>query len=243
MFALLRNEGFDIQPDVTAAVRNGGILMGLDVQTPNLRDANFIGVQAYRGMSTVPLPCGSSDPASCGQHLSGNAQIRVAPAMEVNYATGPLQHGEALTRADELSLKLALGSDVLIDVVLHDVVMRLTNLTATTGNVTFAGVVSQADVNTVVIPQATQQFNRIIARDCAIVAPSTKCSCTADSGGFQLMSLIDFNRNCVITDEEMHSNGIVRALTSTDIINSSVGPGMSFSVRAKLVGAQLLPTP
>ena len=242
VFGLLRGEGFDIQPDVTTAVRNGGILMGLDVQTPNLRDANFIGVQAYRGMSAVPPPCGSSDPASCGQHLLGNAQIRVAPAMEVNYATGPLQQGEAVTRADELTLKLALGADVLIDVMLHDVVIRLTDLTATTGVATFAGVVSVRDVNDVVIPQAAKQFNRIIDRDCAIVAPATECTCALDSGGAGLVGLLDANRDCEVSDAEMLNNGIVRALTTPDI-DSSVGPGMSFAVRAKLVGAQLLPTP
>jgi hypothetical protein len=240
VFALLRGEGFDIQPDVTAAVRDGGILMGLDVQTPNLRDANLVGIQMYRGMSTVPLPCGSSDPASCGQHLLGNSQIRVAPAMQVNYATGPLQHGEALTRADELTLKLALGADVLIDVMLHDVVIRLTDLTATTGVATYAGVVSVQDFNDVVIPQTVKQFNRIIDRDCAIVAPATVCTCEEKSGGAYLVGFVDANRDCNVTDAEMRGNSIVRVLTSPDI-ESSVGPGMSFSVRAKLVGAQLLP--
>ena len=240
VFGLLRREGFDIQPDVTAALRNGGILMGLDVQTPNLRDANFIGAQAYRGMSAVPLPCASSDPASCGQHLVGNAQIRVAPAMEVNYATGPMQQGEAITRADELTLKLAIGTDVLINVMLHDVVIRLTDLTATSGNATFAGVVSETDVRDIVIPQAAKQFNRIIDRDCAIVAPATKCSCVSDSGGADLVELFDKNLDCEVSDQEMRSDSIVKTLTYPDI-ESSVGPGMSFSVRAKLVGAQLLP--
>ena len=241
VFSTLRGAGFDIQPDVTAAVRNGGILMGLDVQTPNLRDANLVGIQMYRGMSTVPLPCGSSDPASCGQHLSGNSQIRVAPAMEVNYATGPLRKGEALTNADELTLKLAIGADVLIDVMLHDVVIRMTDLTATTGNVTFAGVVSEMDVRDVVIPQAAKQFNRIIDRDCAVVAPSTKCSCALNSSGDKLVGLLDTNFDCDVSDGEMRSSPIVKTLTASDIIESSIGPGLSFAVRATLVRAQLLP--
>jgi hypothetical protein len=171
--------------------------------------------------------------------LSGNAQIRVAPAMQVNYATGPMQHGEAFTRADELTLKLALGTDVLIDVMLHDVVIRLTDLTATTGVATYAGVVSEADVRDIVIPQAAKQFNRIIDRDCAIVAPVGQCSCALDSGGADLVELFDKNLDCEVSDQEMRNNSIVKALTYPDV-ESSVGPGMSFSVRAKLVGAQLL---
>ncbi len=240
VFGTLRGAGFDIQPDVTAAVRNGGILLGLDVQTPSLRDANLVGLQAFRGLAAVPAPCTSSDPQSCGQHLLGNAQIRVAPALLANYATGQLHQGEATTFADELTLKLALGNDVLIDVNLHDVVVRLTDLTTTTANATFAGVVSEQDVHDIVIPQAAKQFNRIVDRDCAVVAPATTCSCAMKSSGEQLVGLLDTNRDCNVSDDEMRRNNLVRALTASDI-QSSVGPGLSFSVRAKLVAAQLLP--
>jgi hypothetical protein len=240
VFALLRTYGFDMQPDVTAAVRNGGILLGLDVQTPSLREANLVGVQAYHGVSTVPAPCTSGDPLSCGQHLLGNAQIRVAPSLGVNYATGPLRNGAAITYADALTLTLALGTDVLIDVTLHDVVVRLTDLTSTSGNATFAGIVSEQDVHDVVLPQTEKQFNRIIDRDCPMESPATACVCARNSSGEQLVDLLDTNRDCNVSDDEMRSNHVVRALTASDI-ESSVGPGLSFSVRAKLVAAQLLP--
>ena len=239
VFTTLRGIGFDIQPDVTAAVRNGGILIGLDVQTSSWRDAELIGVQPYLGMSAVPPPCESSDPLSCGQHLMGNASIRVAPANRGNLATGPLHVGEGLVRGDELTLKLAFANDVLIDITLHDAVMRLTEMTAVDGLAIISGVVAQQDVRDVVLPKAAKQFNRIVDRDCALAGPAMQCTCGADSGGAYLVKNLDYNLDCEISDTELGNNGTVRGLLTPDI-ESSVGPGLSFSVRTKLVRAKLI---
>ncbi len=239
---LLKGFGFDIRSTVAEGVRNGGILMGLDLQTTDFFDADVVAVQPFVGLSAVPAPCSTPDPQSCGQHLLGGAQIRVAPVTDDgrSYATGPLVSGRAELRAHAIPIQFSLADGVIVDVTLHDAAIRLTDISADGANAILAGVLSKQDIDTVVLPQAAIQLRRVLAQDCTVAPSGVGCHCHPNTGGASVAEYLDVNHDCQLSDTEVLESSKVRAFVTPDILDSSVGDGVSFAVRTRLVSAQLV---
>ncbi len=242
--AVLNTHGLDVRTSLRDGVRSGGILIGVDLQSVELsNNAELVGIQPYIGTAAVPPPCLSADPQSCGQHLHGDAVIRVQAPQPFSYATGPMTKGVVLAHADELPIKFALAEGVVVDLLLHDAVIRMSQMTSTEARGVFAGVVSKKDLQTVVLPQAVLQLRRVLARDCVAASGPTTCTCIADSAGATVAATFDDNKDCQLSDPEFYDDGLIKTLLAPDIFDSSIGEGVSFAVSTQLVSAQLAVTP
>ncbi len=239
-FATLRTYGFDIQPTLTAAIQNGDILLGLDVQTTSFEDAAIVGVQIRTGFDAAPSPCSADMPMVCGQHLHGGATLVADSAAPLMYSTGALAKGTLMTRGGILPVRLALDVDNFIELNLHDAAISI-NFQDTNPTGILAGVVPAADVARVIIPQTGLQFRRIIDQDCGSKAPGLHrkppyCQCRSKSRGSFLIELFDRNEDCIVDDQELLENSIIHTLLASDIEGVD-GPGVSFALAIKLVPA------
>lgn len=145
VFATLRIYGFDIQPSLTAAIQNGDILLGLDVQTTSFKDAAVVGVQIRKGFDAAPSPCSADMPMLCGQHLHGGGTLVADAAAPLMYSTGALAKGTLMTRGGILPVRLALDVDNFIELNLHDAAISI-NFQDTKPTGILAGVVPADDV-------------------------------------------------------------------------------------------------
>ena len=240
VFNLLRSNGFEIQPTLTAAIQNGDILLGLDVQTPNMQNADSVNVQVRTGFAASPTPCSGDAPIMCGQHLHGDATIVVDAPTPSLYSTGALSKSVLLTRGGILPVRLALEKNNYIELNLHEAAVSITfEDTNPTG--TLAGVVLAADIERVLVPQIGLQFRRIVDEDCGTKVPGRHrrlqyCQCRAQSRGFYLLALFDQNEDCLVSDQEIMANSLTRSLLSPDIEGPD-GDGFSFAIAIKLAPA------
>ena len=243
ILVLLNNSGLDVRTALRDGVRGGGILVGVDLQSVELsNNAELVGIQPYIGTAAVPPPCLSSDPLSCGQHLDGDAVIRVQAPHPFSYATGPMNQGVVLAHADEIPIKFALAEGVVVDLLLHDAAIRMSQMTTSEARAVFAGVVSKQDLQNVVLPQAVMQLRRVLARDCVAASGPTTCTCIAASAGATVATTFDDNKDCQLSDPEFYDDGLTKTLLAPDILDSSVGEGVSFAVSTQLVSATLSPS-
>lgn len=241
-FTILRSNGFEIQPTLTAAIQNGDILLGLDVQTASMKNAERVSVQVRTGFAAIPTPCRGNAPIVCGQHLQGDATIVVDAPTPSLYSTGALSKSILITRGGILPVRLALDKINYIGLNLHEAAVSI-NFEAPNPTGTLAGVVLAADIERVLVPQTGLQFRRIIDEDCGTKVPGRHrrlqyCQCRAQSRGFYLLALFDQNQDCIISDQEITANNLTRSLLAPDI-KSPDGNGLSFAIAIKLAPATL----
>lgn len=98
------------------------------------------------------------------------------------------------------------------------------------------GGISQADIATVVIPQATAQMDRIMRAECARPTGKLPCGCLADTRADVLQNAFDVNRDCTITIDEIERSTIVESLLAPDVEHGGQDL-LSFGVAIELVSA------
>jgi hypothetical protein len=78
-----------------------------------------------------------------------------------------------------------------------------------------AGGVTQADIDTALVPGWQSTLQTKMAADCPGAPPS--CGCTAGSTGKTLQGLFDANHDCTISTTEIRTNSLIQSLIAPDI--------------------------
>ena len=88
-------------------------------------------------------------------------------------------------------------------------------MTATGGSAILTGGLTTDDVETIVIPAATRELQRIVATECTLT--TSPCGCPSGSRGRQLQEIFDDNNDCEIELDEVLVNSIVQSLLAPDL--------------------------
>jgi hypothetical protein len=237
MFGILSTYDFNVQPTLTELARTGRSLLAVDVQTPNLANAQRTGVQLLTGISALPSPCSGATDASCGHHLDGNGTIVVNAPTKTMYSTGFTVDGSMHTTGGLIPVRLAFDATNFIDLNLHDAHLQIDHIDATGATGLWAGGISVTDKDTILIPQLAANLQRIAtAAHCEWTANTVTCS---DSPRAQdLLFYLDFNHDLMISEDEVRKHFINKVLLSPDVSIDNV-EYISFGFSVTLVPATL----
>jgi hypothetical protein len=117
---------------------------------------------------------------------------------------------------------------------------------ATSGGAIIAGGLTQDDLNTKVLPAIGQALVPLIQRDCcgAPTSPggatcnpnaTPACGCTGSTGK-TILTLFDTNKDCMVSTQEIMSQGLIQSLLAPDV---TIGGKqcLSLGVKVTAVGA------
>jgi hypothetical protein len=235
VFATLRSVGFDVQSTLTDAVVRGQTLLALDVQTPDLSNADNAGVQLLTGISASPSPCADATDTACGHHLNGHGATTVNAATDAMYSTGPMVDDILQTTGGIIPIRLALDANNFIDLNLYAAHLKIEHITPTATTAILAGGMFFSDRDTIFIPQVAAQFRRVV-EPAHCIRTGNKTTCEHNPRAEALLHYFDDNGDQTITDDELRHNSIVRALLEDDVTIDNV-KYLSFGVSVKLVAA------
>lgn len=161
---------FAIQTTIDEALLKGTVLLLADLQTPSFSSAGNAGFSVYLGdaASVSPAPCTDVNVlTTCGQHLTGTGTFAVAATSPRDaQLTGPFAGGTMKAGPGRLSLQLALTGT--------PVTVSLLGARAQIGEASADGIergivgggISQAELDSVILPTVAAQMKTVIDRDC-----------------------------------------------------------------------------
>ena len=102
-----------------------------------------------------------------------------------------------------------------------------------------AGALTQADLDTKVIPAVHAQLGPLITRDCTGTAPPDPCGCAANSTGKTVIGLFDTSpKDCTVSIEEIKTNSLIQSLLAPDVTIDGQ-EALSLGIRVTTVGATI----
>jgi hypothetical protein len=219
----LAGQGFDVQTTLNEAVDSGSIVLLLDLQTPDFASTTGAGlrIKLGDGDTAVPAPCTDPDVlTTCGKHLEGTGSFMIAAGSPADAGVdGKIAGGVFTGGPGEISLQIALADADPIDLNLIGARAKATGITETgIAEVILAGAITQAQLDSEVIPNIQAQLPPIIAEDCTDLATPPDCGCMANSTGDTIISLFDTTpKDCAVTVEEIKTNSLIQSLLAPDV--------------------------
>ncbi|HEY4239587.1 MAG TPA: hypothetical protein VGM88_07210 [Kofleriaceae bacterium] len=220
---------FDVQGTITTAVNEGSIILLLTFTTTDYSAATNAGLKVDLGANPMPAPCNGSDDTTCGHHLDGTGSFDIAAGETDNAPlVGNVVGGKYTGGPGKLTLQIALGGT---DAITLDLLQARAEGTgfSDTGVTTLklGGMLTQAELNSTVIPAVAAQLEPIVMRDCTGTSPTSDppCLCVDQSTGQTLISLFDGDhgnaKDCMITVDEVQMNGEVSTLLQPDVCSTA----------------------
>ncbi|MCW5807427.1 MAG: hypothetical protein KIT31_34035 [Deltaproteobacteria bacterium] len=242
VFGTLDGLGLGVGGTAREALLGGGVIMLADLQTVGFDEAGVAGFTTFLGANPDPAPClDPNDPATCGQHLHGNARFTVEPGSTSALGVAPIRGGDFLASLDLLPVELVID-ELPIRLDLRHARVHLRSIAADRITAVFAGGITKTDVQDAVVPAAHAQIERIVRTECGQTGPDAQapCGCIAGSRAALLQRNFDANDDCAITLAEVASDSVVTALTAPDIVIRGER-FLSFGVGVTLVPADFDP--
>jgi hypothetical protein len=210
-----------VQGTLDESVNEGSIILLLDMQTPSFTSTAGAGLSIKLGDNPVPAACTDPlDPLTCGQHLDGTAMFDIAAGspsdagVEGRIAAGTFNGGPGT-----IKLQIALGGTDPIDLDLIGARAKASGISETgISEVILAGALTQADLDTKVIPAIHAQIGPIVEEDCTGTAPPDPCGCEANSTGKTVIGLFDEDDDCTVSVEEIKTNSLIVSLLAPDVV-------------------------
>jgi hypothetical protein len=225
--------GFDDQAAVDHVIDTGAVIMLADLEAADLTTAATASFTIYDGANPMPAACNGSADTTCRHHLAGTAMFEVATtsahdtplagAVAANVFTGgPGQvHFPVSLLGATVSLPL-IGARV-----------KLTAITDTGVTGVVAGGISQAVIDSTLIPAIRLGVTAQIAADCSALTTPPACGCMDGSRGKTFLGLLDANHDCVVTNDEIKNNSLFMALLQPDVmIDNQMALSMGVGVTA-----------
>jgi len=238
VFGTLGTMGLGVGETATEALLRGGLVMLADLETNGFDDTDASGFSTWLGDSLEPEPC--LDPTmldTCGQHLRGTGRFAIDEDSASHQIPGPIVDGVFHEKAVFLPVELVIDAGRPLRLDLRGARVKLTQISETRISAIFAGGLTQHDVDTVVIPEAAANCDRIVVNECNQPGGSLPCGCTGGSRARQLQQLFDDNDDCRIETREVATNSIVLALLAPDL-KIDGQKLLSFGVGVELVPAR-----
>lgn len=217
VFGTLETQGLGTASTAREALLRGGLIMLLEVQATALDNADDAGVTTFLGDDPVPNAClDDANLATCGQHLKGTGSFSIDRETASHQARGPIDDGRFLESTGIMPVELAISLAGVIRLDLRGARVELTELTPDGAHGVLAGAIAPIDIDGVVIPEATQQIERIVTTECTGTRTATNvCGCKDRSR--LLEDLFDVNRDCHVDVDEVATNSLVQSLLSPDV--------------------------
>ncbi|CAN5662684.1 hypothetical protein BH11MYX1_BH11MYX1_29760 [soil metagenome] len=238
--ASLSSMGFDVQAPLDRAIDTGTIEILADIETTDLVTSTQATVALLDGANALPTPCLDASDIICRHHLAGTSTFDVATTSHDTPLTGAIVTGVLDAGPGALHLRtVVFGAPV--DLALIGARVRLqqpSDAAIMTGIV--AGAITQAEIDTSLIPAIQTGVSAQIALDCSALTSPPECGCTTGSGGKSLLVLFDTNQDCVVSNAEIKSNSLITVLLAPDVSINSV-QALSFGVQVSAVHAAFTP--
>lgn len=238
VFGTLATMGLGVGETANEALLRGGLVMLADLETNGFDDTDASGFTTWLGDNLEPAPC--LDPTkldTCGQHLRGTGRFVVDESSASHQIAGPISDGVFSEKAVFLPVELVIDDGRPLRLDLRAARVRLSRVSETGISAVFGGGLTMRDVDTVVIPEAAANCDRIVANECNQPNGSLPCGCTSGTRANSLRQLFDANGDCRIDAREVATNSLVQALLSPDL---DIGGQdlLSFGVGVELVPAR-----
>jgi hypothetical protein len=220
-----------VQVDENNAITIGKTILLVDMQAPDLINAQAATFALKLGANPVPAACTNPfDPTTCGQHLKGDASFSIADnSPTLPPLTGPITNGTFTSGAGDATLALALINTTTPPAVLHlaHARARITSMSADgimTANI--GGLITQAELAEKIIPQIHESINEhLAAAHCSTSGPPS-CGCAPAMVGGQLLFVMDGDTgvpaDCTISDQEILAYQPFAALIHNDACSQAV---------------------
>lgn len=226
---------FDLQPTIDKQVNSGSIILLANVKATALDMANGVALQVYLGTNPSPAPCTDpNDDTTCGKHLAGTGTFDVDASGPTDAVmVGKIIGSQFTGGPGKVTLKLSLsGAPVQLDLIgarakLGGVTDTAIGSDASPGVI--GGAITQADLDSKVIPAVVQTFNDQIAANCPVPVDPSKADCGCTGGTTTIISLFDKapTHDCNITIDELKNNDLISTLLAPDV---SIGGVEALSV-------------
>ena len=213
--ALISFFHFDLQTPINTAVNQGKLLLLVDFQTKDFTNASASGLTVKLGENPVPAACNSATDTTCGNHLKGDATFSVAADSPMDDAlAGKISGGTFNGGPGNLALQIALGSSTPITLSLINARVQATSISDAGMTAILAGEVTNDDLNQRILPVIQLQLAAIMMAGCT--QPGCACTGTANS-----LKLLDANKDCTISLDELTQNPTIKAQLTPDVCSTS----------------------
>jgi hypothetical protein len=229
VIAAFTAQGLDSQATMANAVDKGNVLMLGSVRATSLMTATPASFTIYQGANPTPAPCMNAQDTVCRQHLAGTgsfsleANAPIDPPLVGSIATNQLTAGPG-----HLTIRFTVLDSTPITVTLIGARVELTT-NGTTFSGKLGGGISQADIQTKVLPPMRDGFEAKVMKECTMLTSPPMCGCPGGSTASTLLSLFDTNQNCDISLMEVQNNSLIMSLFAPDITVESK-QALSFGV-------------
>ncbi len=211
----------DLQLAVDEQLAEGSIILLANIKAKDLTNASGVGFYVYLGDNPTPPACTDVNDLVCGRHLTGTGTFSIAAGSPTNASLGGrIIAGKYTGGPGNVTLQIALSGGTPIDLPLQKAKAELNSVSATgwtSGKI--GGAISQADINTQVVPAIADTVRTSFDETCMTMAQggtAPNCGCTAGETGETLRGLFDKTpNNCDITDEEVQM--VVSGFLTPDI--------------------------
>jgi hypothetical protein len=217
VFATLKTQGQDVQPNVTTAIDHGDVLLLVDVGETDFTTSNPAEFVTFSGANPLPAPCNGTADTICRHHLDGTGTFDLSPTTwHDTPIVGAIANGTLTAGPGHVTVGFPLIGTQVIQVTLIGARTKVSGLSAagiTTG--ILGGAVTKTDIDGKVIPAVAAAFEATVMAACPGAPPG--CGCPTGSSAATLITLFDTNHDCTISTDEVASNTLVQALLKTDV--------------------------
>ncbi len=208
----------DLQASVDEQVDQGSIILLANLLAKDLTNASGVGLWVYLGDNPTPAACTDANDMVCRRHLAGGATFSIASGSPTDAKlAGRIVNGKYTGGPGNVTLQIALAGGTPIDLPLQRARAEFNSVTAagwTSGKI--GGAISQADINTQVVPAIGDTVRTSFDETCDVGGTPPNCGCTAGETGETLRGLFDKTPNdCTITDAEVQA--VVSGFLTSDI--------------------------
>lgn len=228
---------FAIQETIDEALLKGTVLLLADLQTTSFSSAGSAGFSVYLGdaATVTPTPCTDINTlATCGQHLQGTGSFSVAATSPRDaQLTGPFAGGTMKAGPGKLSLQLAFtGTPVTVSLLGARAQISEASADGIERGIVGGGI-SQAELDSVILPAVAAQMKVVIDRDCGPEAERTLSGATCgrmpvggaftactSTGATLLSAATGFDaapRDCKITTADLKASALLGQALTPDI--------------------------
>ncbi len=235
----LATQGFEIQAATSAQVDRGQVLELFDLGADSFTASSSATFAAYIGATPMPPPCSGAGDTVCRRHLTGAGTFTIAPASPTRPPlTGVIAGGMMTTAAGQLVVPLTMvfGSTPIYVTLLGAKVQLAQASDPAIMSLKLTGGVTQADINTKLIPAMRDGIEASVMKDCTALASPPQCGCASNSTGATMVNLFDTNNNCSVTVAEVQNNSLIQSLLAPDVMLEGQ-QCLSYGVRATAVKA------
>ncbi len=207
VLATLSSMGADPQAAIDGFVADGELLEIFDVQATDLVTASDVGVSVFLGND-------GDVPANPADNFSGSEMFVIEPGTPTDSLLyGSITSGHLSARGGTIPLKLLVfggTSPIRVNLVGARVEANITATNLSIGRL--GGGITEAEIDSVLIPGLADAFNAIVAEDCIGL------TCDPDSPGEDILDLFDtIDVDGVISVEEVRASPLISSLLAPDI--------------------------